>query len=99
MLDIFGSIREYVLQELLDWIWINHSFLFGLFIIILLILGLSYFSRVFKKNLNFQLMIGAELEKQLEKQTELLDKRLGLLRALKSPSEGYEKNDQIRLVE
>jgi len=99
MSDIFNSMREYVLQELLVWIWSNQFFVFGLCVLILLIFALIYFSRKLKKNLNFQLMIGTELEKQLEKQTELLDKTVRLLKPLKDFLEKDNTNNKIRLVE
>ena len=44
-------------------------------------------------------MIGAELEKQLEKQTELLDKTVELLTALKNSYEKGHRNNKIRLVD
>ena len=99
MSNIMSSLRESALQEALPWIWLNHTFIFGLCVLILLVFGLIYFSRKLKYNLNLQLMIGAELEKQLEEQAELLDKTFGLLTSLKDSSEKDNINDRIRLVE
>ena len=94
MADVFSFIKEYVQQELFVWILVNRYFVLGICVLILWIFGLIYLGRKLEKINAYQLMIGAELERQLEKQHELLDRIDGLLRAIRGSLEIDNRNDR-----